>query len=131
MKNYISKILFFLLFYSFTFAAVSQENKDTIPMPKNGELKWYSNLKRDYNKNKKLEKAMYGLYVNKPVEEIMNNRIKTLSSHLYCDCREDCAWGMRNLDTLVLNRGIDNLDHQLESFDFYNNLTVLDNHLLL
>ncbi len=55
MKNYISKILFFLLFYSFTFAAVSQENKDTIPMPKNGELKWYSNLKRDYNKNRKLD----------------------------------------------------------------------------
>ena len=68
------------------------------------------------NKNKKLERAMYGIYVNKPVEEIMNNRIKTLSSHLYCDCREDCVWGMRNLDTLVLNRGIDNLDdHQLES----------------
>lgn len=67
------------------------------------------------NKNKKLEKAMYGIYVNKPVEEIMNNRIKTLSSHLYCDCREDCVWGMRNLDTLVLNRGIDNLDEQINS----------------
>ena len=60
---------------------------------------------------------MYGIYVNKPVEDIMNNRIKTIISNLYCDCREDCVWGMRNLDTLVLNRGIDNLDHQLESFD--------------
>ncbi len=68
------------------------------------------------NKNKKLEKAMYGIYVNKPVEDIMNNRIQTLISNLYCDCREDCVWGMRNLDTLVLNRGIDNLDSQLESY---------------
>ena len=67
------------------------------------------------NKNKKLERAMYGIYVNKPVEEIMNNRIQTFTSNLYCDCREDCVWGMRNLETLVLNRGVDNLDEQLNS----------------
>ncbi len=46
------------------------------------------------------------VYSSKTVEDMMSNRIDKLSG-LMADCREDCIYGFRNLETIVINRGVD------------------------
>ena len=48
----------------------------------------------------------YAVYSSSPVEDIMNNRIQELKGAYLWDCREDCLQGMRNLETVIVNRGV-------------------------
>ena len=50
------------------------------------------------------------VYASKSVEEIMNNRIKELHYAMMADCRNDCIYGFRNLETVTINRGVELVD---------------------
>ena len=49
------------------------------------------------------------VYSSKPVEEIMNNRIKKIQGNLMWDCRDDCPQSFLNVDTVVVNRGVEEI----------------------
>ncbi len=65
------------------------------------------------------------VYASKPVEEIMDNRIKNLSGSLFWDCREDCKLSSFNVNAIVINRGVENIDgvflsnQEMVDRDFY------------
>ena len=60
--------------------------------------------------NKHVKLAVYS---SKPVEEIMNNRIKVLSGIYLADVRFDPIYGFRNLETIVFNRGVEEIGSQV------------------
>lgn len=62
------------------------------------------------NSSELLPGAKYTIYASKPVEEIMNRRIKTISDPQFWDCRNDCISGMRNLETIIINRGVETIE---------------------
>lgn len=66
--------------------------------------------KRNKNNLKEaLPNATYAIYVNKPIEEIMNNRLKVITAAQLWDCREDCINGFRNLEEIIVNRGVEEI----------------------
>ena len=50
------------------------------------------------------------VYSSKKVADIMNNRIKEIKGSLMADCRYDCIYGFRNLETFIVNRGVEVID---------------------
>ena len=62
------------------------------------------------NPDEKLPNAVYAIYSNKPVEEIMNNRINKLRSNYFWDCREECAQSSYDVDTIIVNRGVETIE---------------------
>ena len=60
--------------------------------------------------DEKLPNAVYAVYATKPVEEIMNNRIKVLRGNYFWDCREECRQSSYDIDTVIVNRGVEFID---------------------
>lgn len=56
-----------------------------------------------------LPNAKYAIYASKPVDEIMENRIKVIEGAQTWDCRFDCTQGFRNVESIVFNRGIESI----------------------
>lgn len=50
------------------------------------------------------------IYASKPVEEIMDNRLKNINGNMFWDCREECRQSSFNVDTIIINRGIENIN---------------------
>ena len=49
------------------------------------------------------------VYASKPIEDIMNNRIKKIDGNLLWDCREECELSSFNIDTYIFNRGVEEI----------------------
>lgn len=59
------------------------------------------------NNNSKIKLAVYS---SKPVEEIMNNRIKKIQGNMMWDCRENCVQSYLNVNTIIVNRGVEEIN---------------------
>ena len=54
----------------------------------------------------------FSIYASKPVEEIMQKRIKRLWGGNYIfDCREDCRQSLFNVNTIIINRGVESIEN--------------------
>ena len=49
------------------------------------------------------------VYASKPIDEIMQNRIKILQGQYLAEHRDDPIYGYRNLDSIVINRGVEEI----------------------
>ena len=62
------------------------------------------------NQNQKLKGTVLAVYSSKPVDEIMENKFKTLEGTLMYDCRvPGCNNGFPNLEEIVVNRGTETI----------------------
>lgn len=55
------------------------------------------------------------IYASKPIEEIMNNRIKKLSGNLLWDWREDGKSSGFNINKIIINRGVEEFENVFSS----------------
>ena len=55
------------------------------------------------------------VYASKPVDDIMNTRIRKLQGYLLMDHRDDPIYGYRNLETIIINRGVESITDNIFS----------------
>ena len=67
--------------------------------------------KRDINNPElTLPGATYAVYTTKPLEEILNNRIKVIEGAQLWDCREyGLCMGMKYVEKIIVNRGTETI----------------------
>ena len=62
------------------------------------------------NKCNNISDTVVAVYSSLPVEDIMSRRIREIPGLYYLgDCREDCIYGYRNLNTIRVNRGVEKI----------------------
>ena len=69
------------------------------------------------------------IYASKTVEDIMSRRLKSIDGPLW-DCREDCRQSTFNIDTIIINRGVEEVTNLLHSDgDMVDRDVYIDKHV--